>query len=233
MNEAKSLSEGMLSRLESSVKRISMDIYEETLVRTLNWLSEDRDDVLAVLSGPKSFHAPLPWSIIGLAQRAFTSSKLPKAVQQRRTRACLRALYYIPGAIRDVLAPYAAEKHYFLEILPLLNSSESLGIIELWDSPDVDLALSVRCAAAVVAAFMPLVVCLTFSSPVPISSGKTILDSGQRFLSERLRIVRAGADGGAIPEFGSQDDNSRLQNLVHFLEDIANTLGYMDTGTRE
>ncbi|KAH9029364.1 hypothetical protein EDB83DRAFT_1894976 [Lactarius deliciosus] len=155
-NNARLYLEGMTSKLESSAQLISMDVYKETLVRTLNWLSEDREleqfvagipglceskviaasnsqrtirDVLAALPGPVGFHAPLPWSVIKLAQRAFTG-KLPIAVQQRRTRACLKALYYIPGAIRDILAPYAAGEDRSSEILPLLDSPESLEIIE-------------------------------------------------------------------------------------------------------
>ncbi|KAH9055016.1 hypothetical protein EDB87DRAFT_1360872 [Lactarius vividus] len=35
-------------------------------------------------------------------------SRLPKHLRQRRTRASLMALFYIPGAIRDVFVPYAA-----------------------------------------------------------------------------------------------------------------------------
>ncbi|KAI9449808.1 hypothetical protein BJY52DRAFT_223148 [Lactarius psammicola] len=258
-NKSKSFSEGRISKLENSAKRISMYIYKKTLVRTLHWLSEDHEleefvagipglcesealatrdtgdtqrtirDVLAVLPGPTSFHASLPWSIIQLAQRAFTS-KLPKSVQQRRTRACLKALYYIPGAIRDVLAPYAAGRHYCLEILPLLNSPESLDIIdELWDTPNDDVALSVRCAAAVVAAFM-------ITPPRPtldnFVTGNTQFiwegNAGKRFLSKRL-CISAGADGGGAPEFDPQSDSARLQNLVRFLADIGNTLRYMDT----
>ncbi|KAH8983798.1 hypothetical protein EDB86DRAFT_3085127 [Lactarius hatsudake] len=55
------------------------------------------------------YHCPfwssiIPGRIIRLAQRAFTS-KLPISIQQRRTRACLKALYYVPGADRDLLTP--------------------------------------------------------------------------------------------------------------------------------
>ncbi|KAN0130562.1 hypothetical protein V8E53_011648 [Lactarius tabidus] len=68
--------------------------------------------VLADLPGPTSFHAPLPWSIIRLAQRAITSN-LSEPIGPQRIKACLEALYYIPGATRDLLAPYAAGKYYF------------------------------------------------------------------------------------------------------------------------
>ncbi|KAH8976571.1 hypothetical protein EDB86DRAFT_1781439 [Lactarius hatsudake] len=160
--KAKSLSETIVSKLENSAGYISVDVYIKLLVRMLHWLNDDheleefvpgipglywsdalatRNDVvaqrtvseaLAALPGPTSFHASLSWSIIHL-----------------------RALYCIPGAIRDVLAPYVVGKYYCLEILPLLNSPESLDIIdELWDTPIRDIALSVRCAAAVVTVFM-------------------------------------------------------------------------------
>ncbi|KAH8983808.1 hypothetical protein EDB86DRAFT_2833803 [Lactarius hatsudake] len=257
--KAKSLSEGMMSKFENSAKRISMDIYKGTLVRTLQWLSEDRDleefvagipglcesnalaipnngdtqrtirDILVALPGPTSFHASLPWSIIQLAQRAFTS-QLPKSVQQRRTRACLNALYYIPGAIRDVLAPYAAGKHYCLEILPLLNTPESLEIIdELWDSPNDDVALSVRCAAAVIASFMITPPRRTLDNFVAPDVGFIWDDNtGKQFLAKRLR-VGADADGGAVPEYHPRSDSARLRNIVRFLTDINDTLRYINT----
>ncbi|KAH9033171.1 hypothetical protein EDB83DRAFT_2319051 [Lactarius deliciosus] len=251
-NKSRSFSEGMTSKLESSAKRISMDIYKETLVRTLNWLSEDRElekfvagipglcesealatrdnhdtqrpirDVLAALHGPTSFHASLPWSIIQLAQRAFTS-KLPESVQQLRTRACLKALYYIPGAIRDILAPYAAGEDHFSEILPLLNTPQSLEIIEeLWDTPNDDVALSVRCAAAVVTAFM-------ITPPDSIIDNGSIWDeeTGKKFLTKRLSD-NADADSDIVPEYYPRSDSARLQNIGRFLADIEDGLRDMN-----
>ncbi|KAH9033168.1 hypothetical protein EDB83DRAFT_2296464 [Lactarius deliciosus] len=258
-NKAKSLSEGMISSLEISAKCISMDIYKNTLVRTLHWVNEDHEfeefvtgipglcaskalamrnnrdkqrtirDVLAALPGPTNFHASLPWSIIQLAQRAFTS-KLPKSVQQRRTQACFRALYHIPGAIRDVLAPYAVGRQYCLEILPLLNSSDSLAIIdELWDSPNDDVALSVRCVAAVVSALMitpPRRVLDDFVTPNACFTEDDI--TVEQFLAKRLR-VGAGADGGDVPDYDFHSDNARLQNIVRFLVDTKDMLRCTNT----
>ena len=49
----------------------------------------------------------------------------------------------------------AARTYYCLEILPLLNSSESLDLIEeLRDTADDDVALSVRCVAATISTFI-------------------------------------------------------------------------------
>ncbi|KAI9441044.1 hypothetical protein BJY52DRAFT_1421208 [Lactarius psammicola] len=216
-NKAKSLSEGMMPKLENSAKRISMDIYKTTLVRTLHWLNEVREleefvagipglcesealatrdnndtqrtirDVLAVLPRPTSFHTSLPWSIVQLAQRAFTST-LPKSVQQRRTRACLKALYYIPGAIRDVLAPCGT-------------------------TPNDDIALSVRCAAAVVAAFMITPPCRTLDNFITPNICFIWDDNhGKQFLAKRLR-VGADADGGIAPEYHPRSDSARLRNI--------------------
>ncbi|KAH9055001.1 hypothetical protein EDB87DRAFT_1834477 [Lactarius vividus] len=248
----KSLSGGRIPRLESSAKLPSMHIYKKTLVRTLNWLSEDRElekfvtgipglyesealathdngdtqrpirDVLAALLGPTSFHASLPWSIIQLAQRAFTS-KLPESTQQPRTRACLKALYYIPGAIRDLLSPYAAKETHSSKILPLLNSPESLEIIdELQDTPNDDVALPVRCVAAVVAAYM-------ITSPAPTTPNVGFIwddDAGKKFLTKRVGDG-AGADGIVDPVY-PRSDRARMQNIVRFLEDIKDTLGQLN-----
>jgi hypothetical protein len=257
-SKTKSLSENIISKLESSTEHISIDTNKNMLARTLHWLHEDHEleefvagipalykseaftthngevqldirPVLAALPGPANSHVSLSWSIIGLAQRAITSN-LPKHIQQRRTQTCLRALYYIPGAIRDLLASYAAGKHYCLELLPLLNSPDSLEIIEeLWDTPNSDVALSVRCAAAAVAAFTitpPLHVLEYFLAPDVPFIGEDL--TCEQFLAKRLSF---GADvyDGAIPDYNLHSDNARLQNVVRFLADITNTLRYMNT----
>ena len=245
------LMENIISKLERSTEHISMDMNKTTLARTLHWLNKDHEleefvagipglyvseaftayhgeaksgirSVLAALPGAANSHLTLSWSIIGLAQRVITSN-LSGPIQQRRTQTCLRALYYIPGAIRDMLASYAVGKHYCLEILPLLNSPESLEIInELWDSPNDDVSLSVRCAAAVVAAFMitpPVPVLQCFLPPDVRFIGDE--DVGQQFLAKRLRV----------DDFQSEPrgDSARLQNIVRFLKDIRDTVGFMTT----
>jgi len=258
-SKAKSLSENIISKLENSTEYISIVVYKKILIRTLHWLNEDheleefvagipglywsealgtRNDageqqimskILSNLPGPTSFHASLSWSIIHLAQRAVVSNS-SNSIQQQRTRACLRALYCIPGAIRDVLAPYAVGKHYCLEILPLLNSPDSLEIIdELWNTPIHEIALSVRCAAAVVAAFMITPPRRVLDNFVTSNVGFIGDDNtGKEFLAKRLR-VGAGADGAVAPEYDPGSDSARLGNLVRFLTDIKDTLRYMDT----
>ena len=137
---AESFSENIISKLENSDELLSMDMYKKLLIRTLHWLNEDHEleefaagipglyksrtfvmpdnsdvqrsirSVLAVLPGPMSSDVLLPWSIIRFSQRA-TASNLSNSVQHRRTKTCLRVLYYIPGVIHDVLGSYAAGKH--------------------------------------------------------------------------------------------------------------------------
>ena len=253
------LSRGMILNLDHSAKRFSMDLYKKAIVWTLFQLDQDHEleefvygipglyeskvfssvgrlgtpgnlrSVLAVLPGPTSSDMPLPWSIIQLAQRSITSNSL-EPIQHKRIQVCLRALYYIPGAIRDVLASYAAGKHYCMEILPLLNSPESLKIIEeLWDTPSDDVALSVRCAAAAVASFMitpPLHLLGNFVTPDVRLIGDD--DAGEEFLAERIRIS-TDATVGVSPEYHPRSDSARLQNITRFLADITNTFRYMNT----
>ena len=249
IDKKKSFSQGMISTVEGSAKRFSLDIYRAALCRTLYLIDEDHEleefvagipglsesealrkfdplsphnagrVVLAALPGPTTFHEQLPWSIVQLSQRAITSD-LSEFVQQRRTQACLKALYYIPGAIRDVLAPYAAGTYYCLELLPLLNSAESLSLIEeLWGTANDDVALSVRCVTAVITAFIitpPVSVLAKFLPPgVRFIGGVT---SGSDFLSRRRRMNENWED----------NDSAHLQNIVHFLKDIKAALSSMD-----
>ena len=209
--------------MEEFVTRIP-GLYESEAF-TFTYHGETTSDIRSVLAAlPRAAytHVTLSWSIIWLAQRAITRN-LSKPIQRRRVKTCLRALYYIPGAIRDLLASYAACKHYCLEILPLLNSPESLEIIEeLWDSPNDDVVLSVRCAAATIASFMitpPRHVLECFLPPDVRLIGDE--DVGQQFLANRLRV-------GALlnrPRGASE----RLQNIICFLAYIKDTLGYMIT----
>ena len=195
--------------------------------------------VLADLPGPMGFDAPLPWSIIRLTQRSIASN-LSKPIQHNRTQACLWALYYIPGAIRDLLAMYAAGKHHCTEVLPLLNSPESLKIIDelikkYYYSND-DVAISVRCAAAVVAAFIitPPLMFVSVTDGLKWDKGP-----GRQFLDERLRddpdaspdaapddIPDSAAD--SAPPFDLNSDTTRLQNITRFLADIKDTLQDMN-----
>ncbi len=249
VNKKKTFSQGMISTHEGSAKRFSLDIYRTALCRTLNLIDEDHEleefvagipglsesealrrfdplsphnagrVVLAALPGPTTFHEQLPWSIIQLSQRVVTGG-LSESAQQQRTKACLKALYYIPGAIRDALAPYAAGTYYCLELLPLLNSHESLGLIEeLWGTANDDVALSVRCVSAAVTAFIitpPVSVLEKFLPP-----GVRCIEEekfGSDFLSKRLHMDENRED----------NDSLRLQNIVYFLKDIKTALSSMD-----
>jgi hypothetical protein len=257
-----SWSEDVISKLaKSATEVISMDIHKNALTWTIHQLDQDHEleefiagipglyefeafvtpdnsvqsnirHVLAVLPGPTSSDASLPWSIIRLAQRAI-SGNLSKPIQLKRTQTCLKALYCIPGAIRDLLASYAAGKHYCLEILPLLNSPESLEIInELWDTPNDDIALSVRCAAAVVASFMitpPRRLLDLFLPPDVRFIGEDFM--GEQFLAKRLRDG-ASASVSYFPNYHLHSDNARLRNIVCFLEDIRGFIQFLNAQLR-
>jgi hypothetical protein len=254
INKKRSFSQGMIATLEGSAMSFSLDIYRTALCWTLSLLDDDHRleefvagipglsksealrelnsnspyhagrMLLATLPGPTAFHEQLPWSIVQLSQRSI-SSGLEDSIRRRRTRACLKALYYIPGAIRDVLAPYAAGTYYCLNILPLLNSPESLDLIEeLWDTAkdDIandDIALSVQCVAAAISAFIitpPDTVLDKFLSPGVRFIGEE--ERGSHFLSRRLPMVKNR----------KPDDSARLQNIVLFLKGIRGAISSMD-----
>ena len=184
--------------------------------------------VLANLPVPTNFDGPLSWTILSLVDGAMFSN-LSKDNQHKRIQTSLTALYHIPGAIRDLLSPYAAADDLCSYALWLLNSPESLEIIdELWDLPNDDVKLSVRCAAALVAAFM--------ITP-PRSALEMVADfnivfigndnTGKQFLVKRLRIGPT-ADGRVAPEIHPNSDAARLQNIVRFLADVMDPLWYMN-----
>ncbi|KAN0130532.1 hypothetical protein V8E53_011618 [Lactarius tabidus] len=182
--KAKLWSEDMVTQLEVSAKRTSVEIYTKTLVWAIDQLDKDHEfeeffsgipalyssqffrsldsrgqpltirSVLATLPGPKVYDVPLSWSILWLVMTTIRSD-LPKHKQQKRLKTCCMALYFIPGAIHDILAAYIADDRLLLHLLPLLDTMESLEVVdELWDEPNDDVVLSVRCVAAVVTAFI-------------------------------------------------------------------------------
>jgi hypothetical protein len=249
--KAKLWSEDMVSQFEESAKRPSMEIYRKTLVWTIDQLDKDHEfeeffagipdlygslfflehdviglpgtirPVLAALPGPKSFDAPLSWSILWFAL-ATICSDLPKQNQQKRLKTCFKALYFIPGAIRDLPAAYIADKRLLSLSLPLLDTSEWLEIIdELWDGFNDDVMLSVRCVAAVVAAFIitPPHRGLEGHIVARFFSFLGVDNTSKQFLAKRLRVGPI-ADGGVAPEIHPNSDSARLQNIVRFLADI-------------
>ncbi|KAH8983791.1 hypothetical protein EDB86DRAFT_2965434 [Lactarius hatsudake] len=109
-------------------------------------------------------------------------------------------------------------ENHVSEILPLLNSLESLEIIkELQTKSNDDVSIPVRCVAAVVAAYM------ITSSPPPNALFIGDHDSGKQFLNKRLRI-----DGDGSVAHGYHRDSARVQNIVCFLTDIRETLGNLN-----
>ena len=246
IKKKKAVLHGMLSTLEGSAKCLSLDIFRTALCRTLDLLDEDHEleefvsgipglnesealsklnpdhagrMMLAALPGPTTFHEQLPWSIVHLSERAIASN-LSGIIRWRRAQACLKALYYIPGTIRDVLAPYATGPHFCVHIFPLLNTEESLDLIEeLWDRDNNDVSLSVRCVAAAISAFMinPPERYLKFLPRGVRFIGRE--DAGSDFLSRRFPMV----------ENRENNDSARLQNIVLFLKDISAVISKIDS----
>ena len=274
--KAKLWSEDMVSQLQVSAKRISMELYTKLLAWTLNEISKDHEleefaagipdlyesrhiattaditsdiqtrppgerdhllrfvtqrnirRVLADLPVLTNFIGPLSWAILMLANGAQFCN-LSKDNQHRRIRTCFIALYHIPGAIHDLLSPYAAADDLCRYTLLLLNSPESLEIIdELWNLANDDVRLSVRCAAAVVAAFMitpPRNVLDQVASFNMVFIGDD--NTGKQFLAKRLRVDPT-ADGHVAPEIRPNSDAERLQNIVRFLAAIEVPLRHMN-----
>ncbi|KAI0260426.1 hypothetical protein BC834DRAFT_544275 [Gloeopeniophorella convolvens] len=245
------MTEKMVTALETSAKAQSMEVYRDALNWTADNLDEDHEfeefarglpglyrsqalqsqnistgRLLALLRGPRNFHPQLSWSIIRLARRMSTGD-LKEPARSKRIKACLRALFHIPGAIHDALATYAVAESYCLEILPVINSVQSMNMsIFLSDAANQDtIALPARCVTATIAAFAitrPInLVLWSFPREIPyIGDG----DASFPLLSTRLRITEnlneyLQAEGG---------DTARLANLTVFLQETMQSLRNMD-----
>jgi hypothetical protein len=106
------------------------------------------------------------------------------------------------------------------------------NIKELWDTPNDDLALSVRCAASAVASFMitpPRRVLDLFLPPDVRFIGEDFI--GERFLAKRLRDG-ASASVSYFPNYHLHSDNARLRNIVCFLEDIRGSIQFLNAQLR-
>ncbi|KAN0130540.1 hypothetical protein V8E53_011626 [Lactarius tabidus] len=258
--KAKLWSEDMVTQLEDSAKRTSMKIYRNTLVWTIDQLDKDHDieeffagipdlyeslffhsldgvctirPFLAALPGPKSIQVPLAWSILWFALDAIVYD-LSKYNQQKRLKTCFRALYFIPGAVRDVLAAHIPDEGPLFRLLPLLDTPESLEVIDdLWDVPNDDVLLSVRCVAAVVAAFIITPPRGALEDPDMIRFFSFIGDdnTGKQFLAKRLHVAPT-ADGVIAPEIHPNGDTARLQNIVRFLADLKDAPQHEDNKWR-
>ncbi|KAI0255006.1 hypothetical protein BJV78DRAFT_1279621 [Lactifluus subvellereus] len=106
--------------------------------------------ILGSLSGPNGFNKILPWKILEVVEHATDGDHYPLEVRQRRHRTCLNALYFIPGAVYDILSAFCHASYPPRASLP--RSLESWGIAaELSPHIDDDVALGARCVAAVIA----------------------------------------------------------------------------------
>ncbi|KAN0130536.1 hypothetical protein V8E53_011622 [Lactarius tabidus] len=241
--KAKLWSEDMVSQLQDSAKRTSMEIYTKTLVWTIDQLDKDHDieeffagipdlyGSVFFISLDSSIRVPLAWSILWFALDAVEFD-LSKYSRQKRLKTCFKALYYIPGAVHDLLAVHIPDGAPLFWLLPLLDTPESLEIIDdLQDLDELndDVALSARCVAAVVAAFMITPPRRALEDPALTRYFSFIGDdnTGKQFLAKRLRVGPT-ADGDVSPEIHPNSDSARLQNIVRFLADLKDTPQYED-----
>lgn len=109
--------------------------------------------ILGSLSGPNGYKTMLPWKILEVVEHANDDNHHPLDVRQRRTGACLTALYFLPGAVHDILSAFrhASSCPAQLEAsLPFTLESWSVAA-KLSSHVDNDVALAARCVAAVIA----------------------------------------------------------------------------------
>ncbi|KAI0270547.1 hypothetical protein BC834DRAFT_967315 [Gloeopeniophorella convolvens] len=191
------VTETIISMTEKASEEESLDIYTKALKWTGDLLDEDHNledfaaglpglfssealkpkecvKLLIGLPGPKELSKghSLAWSIMELARRAG-SAPLSDERRDTRVEVCMRALYYIPGAVHEMLAKFAAREYNCLEILPLINPAKSMSLAtRLIDVNDADHAggtpwevqFSAVCVTAIIAA-------IVITPPKPLATG--------------------------------------------------------------
>jgi hypothetical protein len=164
--------------------------------------------ILGSLSGPNGYKAMLPWKILEVVEHANDDNHHPLDVLQRRTCACLTALYFLPGAVHDILSAFRHASSCpppFEASLPFTLESWSIAA-KLSSHVDNDVALTARCVAAVIATQT------TFSD----TFRATGLRGDEGYLPILLRQL--GVQEHALHAYleGNGED-IRLANLVSFL----------------
>ncbi|KAI0300853.1 hypothetical protein BC826DRAFT_990940, partial [Russula brevipes] len=92
----------------------------------------------------------LPWKILEVVEHASDGNQYPADVRQRRCSACLTALYFLPGAVHDILSAFRHASFPPQASLPFTLESWSIAA-KLSPHIDDDVALGARCVAAVIA----------------------------------------------------------------------------------
>lgn len=166
--------------------------------------------ILGSLSGPNGYKAMLPWKILEVVEHANNDSHHPQDVLQRRTCACLTALYFLPGAVHDILSAF---RHGASSCPPPFEAASLPFTLESWSIAaklsshvDNDVALAGRCVAAVIATQT------TFSDTfraTGLREGEGYLPILVRQLGVREPALHAYLEGNG--------EDIRLANLVSFL----------------
>ena len=164
--------------------------------------------ILGSLSGRNGYKTMLPWKILEVVEYANDDNHYPLDVRQRRTSACLTALYFLPGAVHDILSAFRHASSYppQLEVsLPFTLESWSIAA-KLSTHVDNDVALAARCVAAVTATQT------TFSD----TFRATALREDEGYLP--ILVRQLGVQEHALHAYlAGNGEDIRLTNLVSFL----------------
>jgi hypothetical protein len=224
----RSLRRGIGQSLEDAARRQSWGMDARALAWTLDTLDEDHEieqfmaglpefyhskalttakTILGSLSGPNGFITMLPWKILEVVEHASDGNQYPADVRQRRCRACLTALYFLPGAVHDILSAFRHASFPPQASLPFTLESWSIAA-KLSPHIDDDVALGARCVAAVIATKT------TFSD----TFRATVLRSDEGYLP--ILVPQLGLPEHVLHSYLAGTGNGediRLANLVSFV----------------
>ena len=220
------LSLGMSRSLGDTARQQSWGMDARALAWTLDTLDEDHEleqflagvpgfyqsralttskAILGSLSGPDGFNTMLPWKILEVVERAIDGDHYPLEVRQRRNRTCLSALYFIPGAVHDILSAVRHTSYPPRALLPRSFDSWSIAA-ELSLHIDDDVALGARCVAAVIATHT------TFSD----TFRSTVLREDDRLLP--ILVRQFGVQEHVLRAYlAGNGEDIRLVNLISFV----------------
>jgi len=159
--------------------------------------------ILGSLSGPNGYKTMLPWKILEVVEYANDDNHHPLDVRQRRTSACLTALYFLPGVVHDILSAFRHASSY--ASLPFTLESWTIAA-KLSSHVDNDVALAARCVAAVIATQT------TFSD----TFRATALREDEGYLP--ILVRQLGVQEHALHAYlAGNGEDIRLANLVSFV----------------
>ncbi|KAI0296831.1 hypothetical protein BC826DRAFT_186245 [Russula brevipes] len=142
----------------------------------------------------------LPGKILEVVEHASDGNQYPADVRQRRCRACLTALYFLPGAVHDILSAF---RHASCPPQASLPVTLKLWRIAAKLSPhiDDDVALGARCVAVAIATKT------TFSAPRSCAAMRA---------TSRSSCPSSASQHSYLAGTGNGED-IRLANLVSFV----------------